>query len=250
MNVCLITDRRLQENNSGVGDFQVTRAMAIVLIVAGSLVVVACGAATFLRYRRDDDDDEEQEQDQNQNGGDRTVIETSTMCITTSGNKTLPTDELSLPVGAAVGAQQHNTAITNISNNKMSMTDKEYRNGRNIVGGRIAVGPRISNINRESQQSIGVPGDSDGQDVSGTPITVMPPSHVSPTSILRGATSSNVYGVKIIQHKSSLPVMDQSTAGLQGRSYHRNPDIIPAPLMSPASAVYSNYNNKGKKQIK
>lgn len=228
-----------------MGDFRITRAMAIVLLVAGSLVVIACGVATFLRYRKDDD---EEVDNHDPNGTNRTVVETGTT-ITESGTKTITADESSRTIGVACGAAQQNSTISNVGcNNKINMADKEYLNsGTVVVGGRMtSAGLRNVNIGIRTS-STGIPCDGGGLDVSaGTPITFVP-SHGSPTSILRGTNSSNVlYGTKTTPHSACSPLSaDQPTGpGRVQQSYHRNPDIIPAPLISPR-IVYNNYSNKG-----
>lgn len=246
-----------------MGDFRMTRAMAIVLLVAGSLVVVACGAATFLRYRKDDDDDDDQNHEHVQHGGDRTtVVETSTTCITTgSGIKTVNTDsdgDCEDLTQSGVNAnpqqqqqQQQNSAIPTkvvggIVGNKTGISDKEYHNsGPMQCGGRATIGGGGSRtLGGRATLPIGVP--CDGMDVSGAPITLVP-SHSSPKSILRNANSSNVYGTKCLQQQKGLhPSAGDQPIGL-GRipqPYHRNPDIIPAPLISPSGTVYNNYTGK------
>lgn len=225
-----------------MGDFQMTGAMAIVLLVVGSLVVAACGVATFLRYRKYDD--EEDQDDRTQNRGDRTVYETSTICITASGNKTITAEEVSQLSGTTNCAAQQNNTVQNTSNTKTSMVDKEYHNS-SINSGRVVSGPRNScNVSRGSLP-ISVSCDRNGlADVTGMPITLIP-SHTSPTSILRGSTSPSVYGTKTLQQKTSLSATDQPVSGRVPQSYHRNPDIIPAPLISPGT-VYNSYNSKGK----
>lgn len=243
----LILDRISQENNGdvGMGDFRITRAMAIVLLVAGSLVVIACGAATFLRYRKDDD---EEADDRDPNGAVSTMVETGTT-ITGSGTKTITADESPRAVGVACGVAHQNNTMSNVGcNNKRNMTEKEYLNsGTAVVGGRMTIaGLRNVNIGVRTG-SPGVPCDGSGLDMSaGTPIAFVP-SHGSPTSILRATNSSNVlYGTKTAPHSacSPLPADQPAEPGRVPQSYHRNPDIIPAPLMSPR-IVYNNYNNKG-----
>lgn len=222
-----------------------TRAMVVVLLVAGSLVVIACGAATFLRYRKDDDDDNDDDDDDNnqdrhrgQNGGDRTVVGTDAMCITALGDKTATTDEPPPPAGVCISdlQQPSNNAMPNTGTNKISMPNKEYLHG----GGRGPMGGSRSGRG-PSPASGGC--DTGGLDVcGGMPIAVLPPSHASPTSVLRGASSSGVYGTKPLQH---IKASDQS--GRVSQSYHRNPDIIPAPLLSPAGTVYNGYGSQGKR---
>lgn len=269
------SDRRLQENSGGVGDFQMTRAMAIVLFVAGSLVVVACGAATFLRYRRDDDGDDNDEDDrENGRGPDRTMVDAGMVCIAGSGNKPeglLPhgqpanSDCCAVPLNSAmpnnnnVGANFSN-GNTNNGGKNMVIDDngKEYHCG-NAVGGRV-----VGGLQRICSNTIGRGGvvpmgtscaDSDGsQDVvSGAPIALVPSSRSSPTTLLRGAPSSNnnvqqSYGTTFkssLQQKMPLSAAstDQPGPGRGPQSYHsRNPDIIPAPLISPGT-IYNNYNN-------
>jgi len=272
-------DRRLQENDGGVGDFRMTRAMAIVLLVAGSLVVVACGAATFLRYRRDDDDDDENdEDDRNGRRPERTVVDAGTGCITGTGNKPegpvhcqpVNADGCVVPPNGAMPNNNNNNIGVNFGNGNnncgknMTSTDnnKEYHCG-NVVGGRVVGGlQRIcsNTIGRGGTVPIGAScadGSGSQQDIaSGTPIALVPPSRASPTTLLRGAPSTNnnaqqtPYGTTCkpsLQQKMSLSAttaaMDQSGQGRIPQSYHsRNPDIIPAPLMSPGT-VYNNYNS-------
>lgn len=246
-----------------MGDFRMTRAMAIVLLVAGSLVVVACGAATFLRYHKDDDDDDDdQNHERAQHGGDRaTVVETSTTCITGSGNKTtVNTDsdgDCEDLTQSALNAnpQQQNSGIPakvvgGIIGNKTGMADKEYHNsgavqcgGRTMVGG----GGGSRTLGGRTTLPIGVP--CEGMDVCGTPNCGVP-THSSPKSILRSSTPSNVYGAMSLQQQKGLhPSTGEQPTGLGWvpQPYHRNPDIIPAPLISPAGTVYSNYTGKGKR---
>lgn len=224
-----------------MGDFQMTGVMAIVLLVVGSLVVAACGVATFLRYRKYDD--EENQDDHVHNRGDRTVYEASTICITASGNKTITAEEVSQLSGTANCTVQQNSTVQNISNTKTKMVDKEYHN-ISINSERIVNGPRNScNVSRGTLP-ISVSCDRNGlADVTGIPITLMP-SHTSPTSILRGSSSPSVYGTKMLQQKTSLSATDQPGSVQVPQSYHRNPDIIPAPLMS-TGTIYNSYS-KGK----
>lgn len=238
--------------------------MAVVLLVAGSLVVIACGAATFLRYRRDDDDDDDDvDRDRRaHSGGDdhrTTVVDAGvTTCITASGNyKTAdgsprPADTTGGGGGGGGGAPPHNVLTPNVGHGKAA-ADKEYLNGGGSTNGsgRLVGGLRNSGIGRMPPLPAGVSGDCGASDGSpGAPITVVP-SHASPTSILRGTTSANMYGVKSLQQKISLSAADQPPPGMQGRAsqaFHRNPDIIPAPLMSPGGNVYNNYIGKGEKK--
>lgn len=235
-----------------------TRAMAVVLLVAGSLVVIACGAATFLRYRRDDDDDDDDaDRDRRaHNDDDRTTVMDAgvTTCITASGNyKTADgSPRPAETTDGGGGALLHNVATPNAGLGKAA-ADKEYLNGGGNAngGGRLVGGLRNSGVGRVPPLPAGVPGDGGTSDGSpGAPITAAP-SHASPTSILRGTTSANMYGVKSLQQKISLSAADQPPPGLQGgrasQAFHRNPDIIPAPLMSPGGNVYNNYIGKGEK---
>lgn len=246
-----MTDRRLQENGS-MGDFQMTRAMAIVLMVAGSLVVVACGAATFLRYRKDDDDnDDDDGQGRDQNAG--MVVDANALCIVAPGNKTIAADGPSLVAGVANSVPQTNCAMPNDGNHKTNTADEDVRgNNANVSGGgRVVVssGPRNA-LTRERTGSCS--GDGSADVACAQTAAVVTPSRASPTSVLRGPATSNVYGVQSLQHKGSLslPSSDQpggqQLAGRVSQAYHRNPDIIPAPLMSPAGTTYSNHNHKGK----
>lgn len=274
----MVTDRRLQENGGGVGDFRMTRAMAIVLLVAGSLVVVACGAATFLRLRRDDDDDDDNDDnDRDGRGPERTVVDAGTVCITGAGNKPegpvhcqpVNVDGCVVPPNGTMPNNNNNVGVNfgNGNNNcgkNMTSTDnsKEYHCG-NVVGGRVVGGlQRIcsNTIGRGGTVPIGAScadGSGSQQDIaSGTPIALVPPSRASPTTLLRGAPSTNnnaqqtSYGTTCkpsLQQKMSLSAtataMDQPGQGRIPQSYHsRNPDIIPAPLMSPGT-VYNNYNS-------
>lgn len=225
-----------------MGDFQMTRAMAIVLTVAGSLVVVACGAATFLRYRKDDDE--------NQNAEDRTVVDANARCIVTPGDKTIAADGPSVAAEMANSVQQTNCAVPKDSDHK---ADEDFRgNNANVSGGgRVVVcsGPR-NVVTRERTGSCSDSGNESAV-VACAPTAIVKPSHESPTSVLHGpAPSNNVYGV---HHKGSLSLSSsdqpggQQLAGRVSQAYHRNPDIIPAPLMSPAGGTaYSNHNHKGK----
>lgn len=254
-----------------------TRAMAIVLLVAGSLVVVACGAATFLRYRRDDDDDNDN--DDNRDNGrrpERTVVDAGTVCIAGAGNKPdgpvhcqpANADGCAVPPNVAIPNNNNNVGVNfgngnNNSGKNMTSTDnsKDYHCG-NVVGGRVVGGlQRIGSntIGRGSAVPISAScangGGSQQDIVSGTPIALEPTSRASPTTLLRGASSINnnaqqsSYGVTCkpsIQQKMSLSAtaaIDQPGPGRIPQSYHnRNPDIIPAPLMSPGT-VYNNYNS-------
>lgn len=226
------------QENGGVGaqgEFRMTPAMIIVLGVAGSLVVIACGAATYLRYQRDDDDEDPEHRVQN--GADGTVVESDD----TVGKPVTAEDEQiqssQMTAGMCRGTAQPDNTVPNVVGHKKSM-DKEYlhRTGRQIM----QVGPSCSD------QSTRL-----GSDVSvGPPMTLVP----SPTSILRGAGTSNVYvGAKSGQHCKGVQLQSTDNPGLLGRvpSYRcRNPDIIPAPLqqMSPG-AVYNNYNQGMEKTI-
>ncbi|VVC28852.1 Fibronectin type III,Immunoglobulin subtype,Immunoglobulin-like domain,Immunoglobulin-like [Cinara cedri] len=225
-------DRRMQENGGLQGEFRMTPAMIIVLGVAGSLVVIACGAATYLRYHRDDDDEDQEQRDRAQNGADGTVVE----CDGALSKTVTAADEASqTAAGPGRGAAQPDNAVPNIIGHKKQI-DKEYlyRTGRQTM----QVGPS------SSEQSVRY-----GSDVSvGPSVTFIP----SPTSVLRGTNASNVYvGAASTQHCKGTQHQQTDKPGLQGRapsqSYHcRNPDIIPAPLqqMSPG-AVYNNYKEHG-----
>lgn len=230
------------QENGGVGaqgEFRMTPAMIIVLGVAGSLVVMACGAATYLRYHRDDDDEDQEHRVQN--GADGTMVESDD----TAGKTATAADEQIQPCQMAGGlcrgnAQPDNT-VPNVVGHKKSL-DKEYlhRTGRQAM----QVGPSCSD------QSIRL----GSADVSVGPSMSLVPS---PTSVLRGTGTSNVYvGAKSAQHCKGAQLQPTDNPGLLGRvpsqSYHcRNPDIIPAPLqqMSPG-AVYNNYKQGMKKKKK
>lgn len=255
-----------------------TRAMTIVLLVAGSLVVVACGAATFLRYRRDDDDDDNDDEDDRDNGGrgqERTVVDGNTVCIPGPGNKPegpvhcqpANVDGCAVPPNGAMPNNNNNNNVgANFGNgnggggkNVNAATDKEFHCG-NLVGGRVVGGlQRIcsNTIGRSGSIPIGAScadgGGSQQDAVSGAPIALVPPSRASPTTLMRGAPSSNnaqqSYGATCkpsLQQKMSLSgstAVDQSGSGRMPQSYHsKNPDIIPAPLMSPGN-IYNNYNS-------
>ncbi|XP_026817002.1 uncharacterized protein LOC113556330 isoform X2 [Rhopalosiphum maidis] len=267
-------DRRLQENGGGVGDFRMTRAMAIVLLVAGSLVVVACGAATFLRYRRDDDDGDDNDEDDRDNGrgSERTIVDASTVCIAGPGNKPdgpvhcqpANVDGCAVPANGAMpsnnngGANFGNGNSNGGKNTTAADNGKEFHCG-NVVGGRVVGGlQRICSNTIGRSTPIGAPcadgGGSQQDVVSGAPIALVPPSRASPTTLLRGTPSSNnahqpSYGATCkpsLQQKmsmSSSAANDQPGPGRIPQSYHsKNPDIIPAPLMSPGN-VYNNYNS-------
>lgn len=207
------------------GEFRMTPAMIIVLSVAGSLMVIACGAATYLRYHRDDDDDDQEHRDRVQNGLDGTVVESDGTV-----NKTVTAvDERQTSATTVV---QPANAIPNVVGHKRTI-DKEYlhRAGRQTM----QIG------SSSSDQSVRL-----GSDVSvGPPMTLVP----SPTAVLRSINKPNVYvGVQSAQHCKGAQLQTTDKSGPQGRvpssqSYHcRNPDIIPAPLqqLSPG-AVYNNY---------
>lgn len=231
-----------------MGDFRMTRAMVVVLMVACSLVVIACGVATFLRYRKDDDDEDEDGEGA-RDGGDRTtavagvggaVDATSTATMATATDaKAAATDEQRQLRRAA--AQR---------NGKMA-GDKEYHNTV-VVSGRgtpIAVPP----VPQPSAVT-GIVADSCG--------SAAPSSNASPTSILRGGAPASLCGNPVAYAgkppaKGSLSAsgpdhhhhhhhLSQAQTGRAQpqQSYHRNPDIIPAPIMSPGGAVYNNYTGK------
>lgn len=249
-----------------MGDFQMTRAMAVVLLVAGSLVVIACGVATFLRYRKDDDDDEDDDaaatatataaagtdaehhhrhrqndrddgrnpRGRAQSGGNRrTAADAGATCV--AGHKIADADGM-----AAAGAGRpdgRNHAKSNAAD------AAEHRNG--------ADGGGSWNGNAAGRGPPPAVVSCDGVVVPGGPTAAASPSRASPMSAVRAVAASNAYGVKTLQRRGSLvssspPPPVGLAQGQQPQSYHRNPDIIPAPLMSPAGTVYSNYGGQGK----
>lgn len=253
-----MTDRRLQEDNNGIGDFRMTRAMAVVLLVAGSLVVVACGVATFLRYRRDgDDEDEDDGGGDNRDGaysgttsgGGRTTVSGDVDNGTAAVGKTVAAaDEHQLRRGVPAAAQR-NSVGTLCAGGKTNATavlaDKEYHagSGRMMAG---AAGTRNCGTMAGSGRATPVLTPCGGMDATGIPLA--PQLHASPTSVLRGGTI--LYGAKpppkgsLSDHQHHQPASLPPT-GRAPQSYHRNPDIIPAPMMSPGG-VYNNYSGKYK----
>lgn len=236
-----------------------TPAMAIVLLVAGSLVVIACGVATFLRYRKDDEEDgadggngETRNFDRDQIGSANGPVETriGTTCISNTPHrnaKTMTTEQLLQQTNGAKVQQNNialhykNTVVGN--NNKTTAVDKEYHGGDGSGDGGIGC-LRNSISNAAIYRSDASTGAS--------------PSHVTPTgaSVARGMTpcSANAYAtIKSSQIKncsSSFSAAAPATNDQPGRvslqqSYHRNPDIIPAPLqmMSP-NTVYNHHKGK------
>lgn len=236
-----------------------TPAMAIVLLVAGSLVVIACGVATFLRYRKDDEEDdgdggngEGRNFDRDQIGTANGPVETriSSACISATPHrnvKTMTAEQL-LQQTNGTKVQQNNIALhyknTVVgNNNKTTAVDKEYHGGDGNGDGGVAC-LRNSISNAAIYKSDGPTGASPSR---------LPPAAAS---VVRSMTpcSANAYStVKSSQMKNGaapFAAAAPSTNDQPGRislqqSYHRNPDIIPAPLqmMSP-NTVYNHHNGK------